>query len=269
MSTALTKVDQDQRFDDMMKAITPSTARTWSQVECCIRSIFGLSSMSGDILEKVFAFRSLAQEDSEAFARRFESLLRAAGLVDNSGFPRIPHDILVDVIYRAVPESGQSFIIAHFKDLRQISDFGVLLAFIRKANGILAGPHKWAGRWAASQWAPDLVAREHPVAPVHAGNKRRRSRSPNRGNRAPPAVRRQESRANGSLPDGKKWCGHPPCLKLAKRHWDSSCLRHKGAHGSSTPTAPASAPSSSSGPTKPAFVPPYPTRKKAATHGIK
>ncbi|KAF9311775.1 hypothetical protein BG006_004484, partial [Podila minutissima] len=31
MSMALTKVDQDQRFDDMIKMIKPSTARTWAQ----------------------------------------------------------------------------------------------------------------------------------------------------------------------------------------------------------------------------------------------
>jgi hypothetical protein len=87
MSSALTRVNQDQRFDDMMQSITPSSARTRSQVESSIRTIFGLSAMSGDILEKVFAFKSLPQEDSEAFARRFESLLRAAGLVDKSGLP--------------------------------------------------------------------------------------------------------------------------------------------------------------------------------------
>ncbi|KAG0009436.1 hypothetical protein BGZ82_004009, partial [Podila clonocystis] len=203
MSSALTKVDQDQRFDDMMKSITPSTGRTWSQVECSIRIIFGLSTMSGDILEKVFAFRSFHQEDAEAFARRFESLLRAAGLVDNSGHPRIPHDILVGVIFRAVPEAGQNLIITHFKELSRISDYGSLLGFIRLTNGLLTGPHTWAGRWAASQWAHDLVAQEtrSSLPQIQAGNKRRRSHSPAHQNRVKSRPRLQESRANGGPPE--------------------------------------------------------------------
>ena len=267
MSSALTKVDQDQRFDDMMKSITPSSDRTWSQVECCIRSIFGLSTMSGDILEKVFAFRCLHQEDSEAFARRFESLLRAAGLVDNSGHPRIPHDILVDVIFRAVPETGQNLIVTHFKDLRQISNFGTLLAFIRRANGILTGPHTWAGRWAASQWAPELMSRDpgSSTAPILAGTKRRRSNSPDRRNRMKSSSRLQESRANGVLPDDQKWCTNPPCQKLPKRHWDSSCRRHKPRQVFSAPSAPPT--SSFHGSSKPPQ--PFPPRKKAAAHGVK
>ncbi|KAG0334638.1 hypothetical protein BG005_004807, partial [Podila minutissima] len=187
-------------------SITPSSARTWSQVESSIRTIFGLSAMSGDILEKVFAFKSLPQEDSEAFARRFESLLRAAGLVDKSGLPRIPHDILVDIIYRAVPEQGQNLVVTHFKSLRQISDFGTLLAFIRQANGILTGSHKWSGRWAASQWAPDLLAQDPgpSMTAVQAGTKRRHSDSPNDRNRVKSKPRLQESRANGTLPDGQQ-----------------------------------------------------------------
>ncbi|KAF9197767.1 hypothetical protein BGZ59_005161, partial [Podila verticillata] len=52
MSGALIKVDQDQRFDDMMLAILPPISHTWSQVEACIRIIFGLSTMSGNILER-------------------------------------------------------------------------------------------------------------------------------------------------------------------------------------------------------------------------
>lgn len=51
MAGALIKVDQDQRFDDMMLAILPSTSHTWDQVEVAIRVIFGLSAMAGDILE--------------------------------------------------------------------------------------------------------------------------------------------------------------------------------------------------------------------------
>lgn len=271
MSSALTKVDQDQRFDDMMELITPSSARTWAEVECCIRTIFGLSSMSGDILEKVFAFRSLHQEDSEAFARRFESLLRAAGLVDNSGHPRIPHDILVDVIYRAVPETAQNLIIAHFQDLRQISDFGALLAFIRRANGLLTGPHTWAGRWAASQWAPELVSRDpsSSTAPIQAGTKRRRSNSPVRRNRAKFNPRLQESRATNGLPDGQQWCTNAPCLKLTKRHWDSSCMRHKPKQVPSTSAASPAFAHSSAGPSKPSLPQRYPPRKKAAAHGVK
>ncbi|KAF9371837.1 hypothetical protein CPC16_002814, partial [Podila verticillata] len=271
MSGALIKVDQDQRFDDMMLAILPPISRTWSQVEACIRIIFGLSTMSGDILERVFAFRSLPQEGSEAFARRFKSLLRAAGLVDNSGQPRIPHDILVDVIYRAVPETAQNLIVTHFQDLAAITDFGLLLTFIRRTNGLLTGPHQWAGRWAASQWAPELVAKDSSFtsAPAHAGNKRHRSRSPGTKDRTKFNSRPSEQRAPGVLPEGERWCIHTPCLNLMKRHWDSSCMRHKGKPSSSTPPASSSTSSSSHGPSKPAFNPTYPLRKKAAARGTK
>ncbi|KFH62091.1 hypothetical protein MVEG_11730 [Podila verticillata NRRL 6337] len=247
MSSALVKVDQDQRFDKMMQSITPFTAHTWSRVETCIGSIFGLSSMSGEILEKLFAFKAFHQEDTEAFARRFESLLRASGLVDSTGHSCIPHEILVGIIYRAVPELGQNLIISRFKDLRQISDFGALLDFIRQTSGLLNGSHAWAGRWAASLWAPDLVTKDpgSSSTPVQAGNKRRRSRSPGRGNRSRPVPRLQESHANTGLPDGQQWCTHLPCLKLSKRHWDISCRRHKHKQGSK-PYVPLSTPSSSS-----------------------
>ncbi|KAI9241707.1 MAG: hypothetical protein BYD32DRAFT_405368, partial [Podila humilis] len=247
MSSALVKVDQDQRFDKMMQSITPFTARTWSRVESCIGSIFGLSSMSGEILEKVFAFKAFHQEDTEAFARRFESLLRASGLVDSTGHSCIPHEILVGIIYRAVPELGQNLIISHFKGLRHISDYSALLDFIRQTSGLLNGSHAWPGRWAASLWAPDLVTKDpgSSSTPIQAGNKRRRSRSPGRGNRSKPVPRLQESHAKTGLPDGQQWCTHLPCLKLSKRHWDTSCQRHKHKQGSK-PYVPLSTPSSSS-----------------------
>jgi transposase InsO family protein len=269
MSSALVKVDQDQRFDKMMQSITPFTAHTWSRVESCIGSIFGLSAMSGEILEKVFTFKAFYQEDTEAFARRFESLLRASGLVDSTGHSCIPHEILVGIIYRAVPELGQNLIISHFKDLRQISDFGALLDFIRQTSGLLNGSHAWAGRWAASLWAPDLVTKDpgSSSTPIQAGNKRRRSRSPGRGNRSRPVPRLQELHAKTGLPDGQQWCTHLPCLKLSKRHWDTSCQRHKHKQGNAPSASLSTSSSSSSGPFKSSqrFTP----RKKAATHGVK
>lgn len=151
-----------------------------------------------------FSFHSLPKEESKAFAHHFESLLHAAGLVDSSSQPCIPHDILVDIIYHAVPGTAQNLIVTHFKDLVAITDFGLLLTFIHRTNGLLAGTHQWAGHWAASQWAPDLIAKDSSVsvASVPTGNKCHQSRSPGTEDRTKSTLHTNEQHAPGVLPEG-------------------------------------------------------------------
>ncbi|KAF9273577.1 hypothetical protein BGZ68_001391, partial [Mortierella alpina] len=131
MSQILTKADLeqrlDQRFDDLMNQIAPASARTWHEVVLAMRETFRLHEITGNILERVFTFRSLPQEDSESFARRFENLLLASGLVQNHSEATIPHAILIGVLFRAVPSSTQNLIMSKFSRLHDVEDYTAIL----------------------------------------------------------------------------------------------------------------------------------------------
>ncbi|KAF9568105.1 hypothetical protein EC968_003125 [Mortierella alpina] len=94
-----------------------ASARAWHEVVLAMRETFRLHEITGNIFERVFAFRSLLQEDSESFARRFENLLLASGLVQHHSEATIPHASLISVLFRAVPGNTQNLIISKFSRL--------------------------------------------------------------------------------------------------------------------------------------------------------
>ncbi|GJJ72538.1 hypothetical protein EMPS_04896 [Entomortierella parvispora] len=246
VSVALQKAEMDRHFDSQMELIKDPLDRTWVQVEKAIKTIFGLDMINGDLLERVFTFKALPHENPEAFACRFEGLLRASGIVGARGNTDIPQSLLAGVLYRALPDNVQNLALYHFNRLSDIKDYDALLTFIRSTSSTLQGTYPWGGLWAASQWAAHLIKSDgskghssHSAS--QDGSKRQRSPSPaardRKSNRK--QHRHKGDRSSLRLPDGEKWCTNPPCTTLTKRHWGSSCRRHSNNRtpaSSGTPT---------------------------------
>ncbi|KAF9315441.1 hypothetical protein BG006_003759 [Podila minutissima] len=243
LPTALKIVEMGNDFHEHMKRL-PRAEQNWASAESCLRKLFCLDAISGDILESVFSFKSISQEEPADFVRRFNTLIRAAGVVDSAGEPNMPHRYLIEVLFRAVPSTGQQVILTHFKDLSAVRDYQELLNLIRESKNILIGSHKWAGRWAATKWAPDLAPKDSGSSVSsssysNGGTKRRRSLSPHNRNRGSNSFKPQNSSNSHAspsaakptsrfLPPNQKWCDHPRCVTLPEhaKHYASSC-RHR------------------------------------------
>ncbi|GJJ69208.1 hypothetical protein EMPS_01554 [Entomortierella parvispora] len=263
VSVALQTVEMDRRFDSQMELIKNPLDRTWVQVEKAIKTIFCLDMINGDLLERVFTFKALPQENSETFACRFEGLLGASGIADARGNTDFPQSLLVGVLYRAVPDNVQNLALSHFNRLSDIKDYDALLTFIRNTSNTLQGTYPWGGFWAASQWAPHLIKQDgtkghssHSAS--HGGSKRQRSPSPApRDRRSSCKQHKQKGKSDRSsprLPDGEKWCTNPPCTTLTKQHWDSSCRRHSNNRTPASSGTPTSESSNSNGSSNSTFA---------------
>lgn len=132
-------------FHELMKRLPPAE-QNWASAESCLCKLFCLDAISGDNLESVSSFKSISQEEPADFVRRFNTLIRAAGVVDSAGEPNMPHRYLIEVLFRPVPSPGQQVILTHFKDLSAVRDYHEFLNLIRESKNILIGSHKWVGR---------------------------------------------------------------------------------------------------------------------------
>ena len=126
LPTALKIIDMDNDFHEHMKRL-PWAEQNWASAESCLCKLFCLDAISGNILESVFSFKSISQEEMADFVRRFNTLIWAASIVDSAGEPNMPHCYLIEVPFWAVPSSGQQVILTHFKDLSAIQDYHKLI----------------------------------------------------------------------------------------------------------------------------------------------
>lgn len=242
LSTALKIINMGNNFHEHMKHL-PWAEQNWASTESCLCKLFCLDVISVDILEIVFSFKSISQEEPADFNWQFNTLIWAAGVVDSASEPNMPHHYLIEVLFWAVPSTGQQVILTHFENLSAIWNYQELLNLICESKNILIGSHKCAGRWAATNWAPDLAPKDsyssmssspytnegikscHSPSPYHQNRGSNSSKSHHSSNsHTAPSVTKPSS---WYLPPNQKWCDHPWCTMLPEhaKHFALSC-RH-------------------------------------------